>query len=530
MKRAAGRREPPPVGLVSAAAAVASEHGWRSSPCFLCTKPILLHRFMKMQTEVPRCASPYLSALENRGTCNPAVTVPMRGSVPPSPAAHAALGQRSAATAARLQVLITRANNVTSTAGRLASAGSPGGANGHPVRRPASAIQQHRRPARMEQQRSASAMALRAQAHAAAPIPVQAASNQQQQHMQGIPSCGQPAAPPGQAAAGSAASLPKPERAGSRLGRLPTAGLAGEQAAGGITPLLSQQALLGPRPGSDGLLGARHPASPAQQHAALPPLLAAEEASRPPSRLQHYGAARASAGSTAGRRRPQLPPVRPFSASRPTAAKSTPFCSPSAKVGLASGGAVPAGATTLFDYGKGMHCQATAAAVVAAAGGGAAANACGAATGLAASSSAAWPCCCCNSAACGGSQAAADDSQLEPGLREAAENADTWLASLPPHPTASQLRQLVEKLLSSSSSQVRQPCGAAAVAAEVAAAGVDQQHNNSGVLASSQRVQQLFQQCTALRGEKAALERLNQDLSRQVGCRARLEVWGPFLR
>ncbi|KAL4448833.1 hypothetical protein ABPG77_007550 [Micractinium sp. CCAP 211/92] len=101
-------------------------------------------------------------------------------------------------------------------------------------------------------------------------------------------------------------------------------------------------------------------------------------------------------------------------------------------------------------------------------------------------------------------------------VQAAAENAATWLATILPHPAALLIQQLVAKLLSSSSSLVCQPCGAAAVAAKLTPAAVDQQGSCEEPLAISKGVHQESQQCIAPHEDKASWERLNHDLNRQV--------------
>lgn len=111
-------------------------------------------------------------------------------------------------------------------------------------------------------------------------------------------------------------------------------------------------------------------------------------------------------------------------------------------------------------------------------------------------------------------------------LQAAASSATSWLAQQLPLPAAQLLMQLVAALQASSSGgsgtaagpqqqqqQLQPPAQAIATPAPALAAPV---------LAGSLRPHQLFHQCGQLRGEKAALERLNGELSSQVGLAARV--------
>lgn len=104
----------------------------------------------------------------------------------------------------------------------------------------------------------------------------------------------------------------------------------------------------------------------------------------------------------------------------------------------------------------------------------------------------------------------------DPGeLQAAASSAAAWLAQQGPHPAAQLLVQLVAALQGGSSgtdgAQQQQPSTHTSGTASPALVVV--------VLGGSLRPHQLFQQCGQLRGEKAALERLNAELSSQVGHR-----------
>lgn len=116
-----------------------------------------------------------------------------------------------------------------------------------------------------------------------------------------------------------------------------------------------------------------------------------------------------------------------------------------------------------------------------------------------------------------GQQLTAAGSTAE--VEETAEHAVVWLATLLPPPAVSLLQLLVAKLTASSSSHWCQACRASVEAAAVPPPA-NQQRSGSGNLAGSLQVQQLFQQCSALQGEKASLERLNQELLKQVACMA----------
>ena len=85
----------------------------------------------------------------------------------------------------------------------------------------------------------------------------------------------------------------------------------------------------------------------------------------------------------------------------------------------------------------------------------------------------------------------------------AVEAAAGWLAAQLPAPAAALLQQLVAALL-------------AGAGGGSGSSGAAPGSSSSPLLAGSQRPHQLFSQCNQLRGEKAALERLNADLSEQV--------------
>ena len=98
-----------------------------------------------------------------------------------------------------------------------------------------------------------------------------------------------------------------------------------------------------------------------------------------------------------------------------------------------------------------------------------------------------------------------------PELQVAAESAAAWLAQQLQPPAAELLCQLVAVTLAAGTTATSTSSSGCPAANTAAAAGVVQPAGGS------QRPHQLFQQCNLLRGEKAALERLNSDLRSQVG-------------
>ena len=452
-----------------------------------CRRRVSMLHPSALQSPAPGSASPFLIALEVRaaaagGPGPSAASIASRGGSP-APAdgrsQATALRQQRVSTAARLQALIARANRIasatTTSSGRGSAASSCSGATGGGGRRPASALQQRRAPVLTEAQRAASAMAMRQQLRSAA------------QH----------------GAVAAAGGRPAPQ-AGSRLGRPPgnhaqpaaTASLrTGSRAAASVDPpaaptpraaaaAADRRAPL-PRPSS-----AAAGQAPTRQLPALP-------ASRPPSRMQQYGGSQPHSSSRAvtpergpsgqafqGQLSAQaLPPTRPCSAApRVPLLHSTSLGSSGSAAQRAEADASELFAVMLEAHRHCLQQQQQPAA------------------------------------------AAEPQERLRHQLEQACSAAElqaaacdiaAWLAPQL-HPRAAELlHQLVAALRASSSSSSsgggeggQRPLAGHASGASSALA--------PAMPSGSLRLHQLFQQCGQLRGEKAALERLNAELSSQV--------------
>ena len=453
-----------------------------------------------LQSPAPRSASPFLMALEGRAAAGrpPAAAPATAAAAPHSSSMHDAggrtgLGTQAAArrqhqvsTAARLQALIARANRVAS-----GSSGDRGASSSTPARRPASALQQRRPPVLTEGQRAASAMALREQLHA-----------EERRHGAGT------AAPSANHAQ---------QRAGSRLGRLPgvplpqaaaSAKLRGGTAAAAVSPAAAG-VVAAPRAGP-GVAEGRLTPPPRPSSAAAPRQPAAAQQlpalalGRPPSRMQHYkatpqhrntpapapgGASSQSLQQQQQQRQQAMAPLRPLSAAPKAVA-----------VPLRRSMSLGSSGCSSSDSGTAAADVAELLAV----------------TREAASHSLAQ-----QQAATVEQQALQLAQQLaqacEPAeLQAAANSATSWLAAQLPQPAAQLLTQLAAALLAACSSS-SSAAGGSPPQPAVRPSGPTTPGLPASALAGSLRPHQLFQQCGQLRGEKAALERLNGELSSQVG-------------
>ena len=453
-----------------------------------------------LQSPAPRSASPFLMALEGRAAAGrpPAAAPATAAAALHSSSMHdagcrtqaAARRHHQVSTAARLQALIARANRIAS-----GSSGDRGVSGSAPARRPASALQQRRPPVLTDGQRAASAMALREQLHA-----------EERQHGAGT------AAP---------STNHAQQRAGSRLGRLPRVPLpqaaasaklrsgttfaavvpaaAGVVAAPRAGPGVAEGRLTPPpRPGS--AAASRQPPAPQQ----LPALALG----RPPSRMQHYNATpqhrntpatAPSSGASSQTLQQQQQQQQRRQQQQAMASLRPPSAAPKAV-------AVPLRRSVSLGSGGGSSASGTAAADVAEL--------------LAVTREACSHSVVHQRAAALEQQALQLVQQLaqacEPGeLQAAADSATSWLAAQLPQPAAQLLTQLAAVLLaagSSSSAAAGSPPQPAVRPSGPATPGLP-----SSALAGSLRPHLLFQQCVQLRAEKAALERLNGELSSQVG-------------
>lgn len=345
-------------------------------------------------------------------------------------------------------------------------------------RRAASALL-HRRPDQeqvgAERQRAASATAMREQLR-------REARHEGGQRAAAAPGPAAPTAASHAPAAGGGRQPWAGSRAGSRLG------------ANKPWPPPPPPAAPRARPGSAAVwaLGVRPPPAAPQQLPAL-------HEGRPPSRMERYAGERdrsaqlaAGAEPKAARRGsagtvPQaLPPVRPFSAKPAPAGSGCLGSSRGAAVSPAGQSAAQADIAALFAVAREAHGEAPQAPRQ-------------------------------HQDAEGTAEQQATQLQQRlvgvtdgPERQAAAEDTAAWIAGQLQSHAADLFRNLLTALAAGASATGASAGGDAAPAGSASAPP-------SATLPGSQRPHQLFQQCSQLRGEKAALERLNADLSSQVG-------------